>query len=95
MRCNGVFRLFGRRVVFLAMCCAAWTTYLLLFGTRGVVKASAQPEMLTVKRLAVVDEKGTERIVIAAPLPDPLIQGKRVKRDGPASGILKFDPKGN
>src|ERR1700692_4551186 len=84
-----------RRVVFLAMCCAALTTYLLLFGTRGVVKASAQPEMLTVKRLAVVDEKGTERIVIAAPLPDPLIQGKRVKRDGPASGILIFDPKGN
>lgn len=46
------------------------------------------------KRLAVV-EKGTERVVIAAPLPDPIIQGNRGKRDGPASMILLFDPKGN
>ena len=84
-----------RRVVLLAMCCAALTVILLLFAATGVVKAAAQPEMLTVKRLAVVDEKGTERVVIAAPLPDPIIQGKRVKRDGPASGILIFDPKGN
>jgi hypothetical protein len=83
------------RVILLAMCCAALTTCLLLFAARGVVKAAAQPEMLTVKRLAVVDGKGTERVVIAAPLPDPLIQGKRMKRDGPASGILIFDPKGN
>jgi hypothetical protein len=65
-----------RRVLLLAMCCAALTIYLLLSAARGVVKAAAQPEMLTVKRLAVVDEKGTERVVIAAPLPDPIIQGK-------------------
>jgi hypothetical protein len=84
-----------RRVVLLAMCCGSLTTHLLLFSARGVVKAAAQLEMLTVKRLAVVDEKGTERVVIAAPLPDPLIQGKRMKRDGAASGILIFDPKGN
>jgi len=84
-----------RGVVLLAMCCATLTTYLLLFPARGVVKAVAQPEMLTVKRIAVVDEKGTERVVIAAPLPDPLIRGKRIKRDGPVSGILIFDPKGN
>jgi len=59
------------------------------------VKADAQPGILTVKRIAVVDEKGTERVVIAAPLPDPIIQGRRVKRAAPASGILIFDPKGN
>jgi hypothetical protein len=84
-----------RRVVLLAVCCAALTAYVLLFGYRGVVQAMAPPESLTVKRLAVVDDKGTERVVIAAPLPDPLILGKRVKRDGPVSGILIFDPKGN
>ena|SRR5437868_893281 len=84
-----------QRVVLLAICCAALTIYVLLFASRGVVKAEAQTEMLTVKRLAVVDEKGTERVVIAAPVPDPVIQGKRVKRDGPASGILIFDAKGN
>jgi hypothetical protein len=84
-----------RRVVLLAVCCAALTTCLFLFATGGAVKADAQPGMLTVKRLAVVDDKGTERVVIAAPLPDPIIQGRRVKRDGPVSGMLIFDPKGN
>jgi hypothetical protein len=59
------------------------------------VSASTAPRSLTVKRLAVVDQKGKERVVIAAPLPDPIVQGKREKRDGPISGILIYDPKGN
>src|SRR5258708_24346922 len=84
-----------RRATLLLICCATLTAYVLLFSAKGVVKAGAQPEMLTVKRLAVVDAKGTERVVIAAPLPDPIIQGKRVYRDGPVSGVLIFDPKGN
>lgn len=84
-----------RRVASLGVCCAVLIIYLFLFAAEHVVKAAPQPEMLTVKRLAVVDEKGTERVVIAAPLPDPIIQGKRVKRDGPVSGVLIFDPKGN
>jgi hypothetical protein len=56
---------------------------------------AAQPESLTVKRLAVVDEKGTERVVISAPLPEPIINGKRGKRDSPVSGVMIYDPKGN
>jgi hypothetical protein len=84
-----------RRIFLLAACCLALATYVVLFGTRSIVKATAQPETLTVRRLAVVDEKGTERVVIAAPLPDLMIQGKRYKRDGAISGILIFDPKGN
>jgi hypothetical protein len=68
---------------------------LLLFVSVRAVKAAAQPEVLSVKRLAVVDDNGTERVVIAAPLPDPMILGKRVKRDGPVSGVLILDPKGN
>ena len=76
---------------------------LLWAGTTGVwlmktflhVARAAQPENLTVKRLAVVDEKGTERVVISAPLPEPMINGKRGKRDSPVSGMLIFDPKGN
>jgi hypothetical protein len=83
-----------RGVVLLAACSAALATYVLL-SARGAVKAATQPDVLTVKRLAVVDEKGTERVVIAASLPDPVILGKRVKRDGPVSGILIYDPKGN
>jgi hypothetical protein len=84
-----------RKLVVLGICCAASTIYLLLSATGHVAKAAAQPDTLTVKRLAVVDARGTERLVIAAPLPDPIIQGTRVHRDGPVSGILIFDPKGN
>jgi hypothetical protein len=84
-----------RTVTFLVIRCAALTAYQLLFAARNVVKAQAQPDMLTVKRLAVVDAKGTERVVIAAPLPNPIIQGTRVHRDAPVSGVLIFDPKGN
>ncbi len=59
------------------------------------VHANSSPQLLTVKRLAVVDDKGVERVVIAAPLPDPVVHGKRVKREGAISGILIYDPQGN
>lgn len=62
-----------------------------LAGQRGTAFASETPLELRVKRLAVVDEKGTERVVIAAPVPDPVIDGKRVKRQGAASGIIIYD----
>jgi len=70
---------------------------LLWAGTIGVwlmtmfpnVARAAQPESLTVKRLAVVDEKGTERVVLSAPLPQPIINGKREKAR--QSGIWNVD----
>ena len=62
-------------------------------------KANAQGraagEFLTIRGLAVVDEKGTERVRIGAPLPDPIVQGKRVPRQGQVSGILLFDSDGD
>lgn len=83
-----------RRVWVLALCCAAMAAYLVI-SRRARVSAAAQLDNITVKRLAVVDAKGTERVVIAAPLPDPIIQGKQVKRDAPVSGMLIYDPNGN
>jgi hypothetical protein len=53
------------------------------------------PQKLRVRELAVVDERGTERILIAAPLPDPMILGKRGTRgDGTLSGIIIADSTG-
>ena len=69
----------------------AGTTAVWLMKTSPYVARAAQPESLTVKRLAVVDEKGTERVVISAPLPEPMINGKREKRDSPVSGMLIYD----
>jgi len=52
------------------------------------------PQKLRVRELAVVDERGTERVLIAAPVPDPMIAGKRHKRDGAVSGIIIADATG-
>jgi hypothetical protein len=51
--------------------------------------------VLRVRGLIVVDENGKERVQIGSPLPDPLIQGKRYKRNGAVSGILMLDAEGN
>lgn len=51
--------------------------------------------VLRVRGLVVTDENGKERIRIGAPLPDPMLLGKRYKRNGPISGILLMDGEGN
>jgi hypothetical protein len=52
------------------------------------------PQKLRVRELAVVDDHGTERVLIAAPLPDPMIAGKRHNRGGVLSGIIISDATG-
>jgi hypothetical protein len=54
-----------------------------------------QPDVLRVRQIIIVDEKGTERVWIGAPVPDPIVQGQRQKRSGPVSGIILLDAKGN
>jgi len=91
----------------LERCCTRlWATLaltllvgLVSFGlSRTVPNANAQVrttgEILTVRGLVVVDESGIERIRIGAPLPDPIVQGKRVPRQGQVSGILILDSDG-
>jgi hypothetical protein len=56
---------------------------------------AAESENLRIRRLAIVDKNGIERVVISAPVPEPVINGSREKRDSPMSGILIYDPKGN
>ena len=50
---------------------------------------------LRVRQLIVVDERGIERVRIGAPLPDPVIEGKRSKRDDSIAGILIYDRDGD
>ena len=52
-------------------------------------------DKLVVRQLSIVDANGIERVRIGAPLPVPIANGKRTKRDEPASGMLIFDAKGN
>ncbi len=86
--------LLQRTVVLLTASCVALAAFLWLFESRGNVRAAVS-ESLTVKRLAVVDDKGTERVVIAAPLPDPVVLGQRFKRSGVISGVAIYDRDGN
>lgn len=51
--------------------------------------------ILKVRGLVVIDGSGVERVRIQAPLPDPLVLGKRFPRGGAVSGILLFDAEGN
>lgn len=77
----------------------------LVLSSVGVVLSGAWPEaqaqrrtadeILTVRGLVVVDAAGVERVRIGSPLPDPIVQGKRVPRQGQVSGILIFDSDGD
>jgi hypothetical protein len=64
------------------------------FGFR-TKNASAAGGVLRVRGLSVVDGNGVERVRIQAPLPDPLVLGKRFSRGGAVSGILLSDDEGN
>jgi len=59
------------------------------------VKSEGQPKSLTLNRLTIVDENGTERVVIAGSVPEPIILGKRLNTGRKASGILLLDEEGN
>ena len=54
-----------------------------------------QDQILNARGLVIVDEHGKTRVRIGAPLPEPIIMGKRQKRDDSISGILIYDAAGN
>ena len=56
---------------------------------------SSPDDVLLLRELVIVDANGTPRVRIAAPLPDPIMLGKRFKRGDPVSGILIYDAEGN
>jgi hypothetical protein len=58
------------------------------------IKRLQNPQKLRVHELSVVDAHGTERVLIAAPLPDPMVMGTRRKRGGVVSGIIIADATG-
>jgi len=81
-------------IVLLTIGWVATVSVWLLAGIHWNVQG-AESQSLRVRRLAIVDKNGIERVVISAPVPEPMINGSRGKRDEPMSGILIYDPKGN
>jgi hypothetical protein len=90
---SSVLRL-KKAVLLLTIGWIATLTVWLAWGNSLNVHA-AELQSLRIRRLAIVDKNGIERVVISAPVPEPMIGGARGKRDNPMSGILIYDPKGN
>jgi hypothetical protein len=80
---------------------ALWLATLVVQVTVSVCADKAAPlgappsDSLRLRELVVVDQNGTPRVRIAAPLPDPIMLGKRFKRGGDVSGIIIYDAEGN
>lgn len=85
----------NKRVQLLVWLCAGAISIAIFVNTLSWHVHAATPQNLKVRRLEVVDEKGVARVIISAPVPEPVINGKQGKRDTPMSGILIYDPKGN
>ena len=81
-----------RRVSVLAACLVLTVAAFAIIGLRA---QPAVTENLRVRQITVVDAKGTERLWIGAPVPNPIFQGKRVSRSGPVSGVVLLDANGN
>jgi hypothetical protein len=85
----------GRATVSLAAALAAAILWLGVFAPRtGAAGGAGDGGVLRVRGLSVVDARGTERVFIGAPVPEPLILGKRFPRGGSMCGIILFDEDG-
>ena len=67
----------------------------LLFQWREI-RLCQNPQKLRLRELTIVDERGTERVIIGSPLPDPTFMGKHRSRGNQVgiSGILIADATG-
>ena len=63
---------------------------LLLLWTKNFGVEQAQFQKLRLRELDIVDQKGRERIVIASPLPDPIVNGKAGHRIRVVSAAVQF-----
>jgi hypothetical protein len=85
----------NRRLVYLVCIVSCVTLVSVVFLYLEHRKAAHAGGELRVRALTIVDEHGVERVKIAAPLPDPIMLGKRARRDDSISGILIYDSRGN
>jgi hypothetical protein len=66
-----------------------------VFLLAGWQSVQAPQDNIKTHTLSIVDSSGVVRLVLGAPLPDPVIEGKVKARRGSATGIIFNDPAGN
>lgn len=76
-------------------CLTVICTIIQIRGGKAEAAVGGISDILRTRTLIVVDEHGTERVRIAAPLPEPVILGEIKKRDDSIAGILLYDKLGN
>jgi hypothetical protein len=84
--------------MFIALTLVALIAGLSAFVSNAVtqpVSAPSKDSVIVVRALSVVDSRGVERVRIAAPLPDPIMLGRRFERGEAVSGIILYDSEGN
>ena len=88
----------NRRHLFLCIisCLTCLVAVMAIYLRPSIVSASTTDRdgIMHVRGLIVEDATGHERVRLGAPLPDPLIRNRRVKRQGVLSGILLTDATG-
>jgi hypothetical protein len=84
-----------RRISILRISLAVIVLAMVFFAALPWAKSSTAGANLRVRSLAVVDDQGVERILIAAPLPNPVSGGKASQRRSRSYGIQLNDAKGN
>lgn len=79
------------RLLKLLLCSFLLLLYFLAIAVlRSKAVEAASPETLRVHKLIVLDDAGKERIVVAAPIPDPVVDGKTVKRRVTVGAGIQF-----
>lgn len=61
----------------------------------GWQSAQAPQQNIQTRALSIVDKNGVARLVLGAPVPDPVVNGKTVERRSPGTGITFNDSAGN
>ena len=56
---------------------------------------TAAVDSLEVRQIVVRDASGVPRAMLGAPLPEPVMLGKRFRRRGDVSGLMLYDSEGN
>lgn len=84
-----------RRVRTLSVVLLIFVLAIVFFTLLPSARSSSPETHLRVRSLAVVDEHGVERVLIAAPLPNPVSAGKESQRRSKSYGIQLNDAKGN
>lgn len=95
-KCRLLLRLvLGMLALWLATLLVQLVTFNWGSPTTSAAPVVTRADSLQLRELVVVDANGTPRVRIGAPLPEPIMLGRRSKRGDAVSGVLLYDPEGN